>query len=306
MQCPDCGAYIGEEDRFCGECGRPIDIAPAVGSDTGPEAADAPARTITAPQQVERPEYRPPPSPVTAAAPVRRRGLFIGLIATWAAMVVVCMAGGIIFLALRSERDKAPTAAPAAVKYAPGTVAYAEEFDTDDGGWDVYDDQDTWAAYVDGGYHLGVRVPEYVTWANPTWDESFANIEIEVDTRQVEGPIDNNLGVLVRYQADDESYYWFQISNDGFYSVTMLRGGDWETLLEWTTSDAIETGLGVVNRIKVVCYGDEFDFYVNDTYLASIVDDTFATGNIGLAAGTFDEPGVVIEFDNLTVRALEE
>lgn len=340
MQCPDCGAYIGDEDKFCGECGRPAQQPPAPDTGTAPVAARQPETVVREPRPVPAPSR--PAAPTASRTPVARRATGIALLVV-GAVLAVCMCGLFGFILFQSNDEdtptpqtltefsvttatpippdsgaipsptpvpliveEAPTAVPLPTSSAPGAPTHVEQFDTDDGGWDVYDEGTTWAAYVDGGYRLGVLEANYVTWANPTWDESFANAEIEVDTRQVEGPIDNNLGLLVRYQPGDEDYYWFQISNDGYYSVSLLRGGEWQVLSEWDESSAIQTGLDVVNRIKVVCVGNQFDFYVNDTHLTSIVDDTFATGNVGLAAGTFAESGVVVEFDNLTIQELEE
>ena len=122
----------------------------------------------------------------------------------------------------------------------------------------------------------------------------------------MEGPLDNNLGLLVRYQDDDDSFYWFQISSDGYFSVDLREADDWVSLVGWQASEAIEQGLNATNRLRLVCQGNEFAFYVNDSLLTMLVDDAYAAGNIGLAAGAFDEPGVVIHFDNLKVYALQE
>ena len=127
-----------------------------------------------------------------------------------------------------------------------------------------------------------------------------------MDAWQVEGPLDNNLGLLVRYQGDDDSFYWFQISSDGYYSVDLLQAGEWMSLAAWEPSTAIQQGPGAVNHLVVECDGSEFDFSVNGTYLTTITDPSFASGSIGLAAGAFAEPGVVVQFDNLKVTELEE
>jgi len=110
----------------------------------------------------------------------------------------------------------------------------------------------------------------------------------------MEGPLDNNLGVLVRYQSDDDNFYWFQISSDGYFAIDLMQAGEWVTLVSWEASTAIRQGLDVVNRLRVECEGSQFAFAVNGTDLATITDATLSTGSIGLAAGTFGEPGVVV------------
>jgi hypothetical protein len=127
-----------------------------------------------------------------------------------------------------------------------------------------------------------------------------------VDARTVEGPLDNNFGILVRYQADGDNFYWFEISSDGYYSVDMMQAGEWVGLVDWVESDAINQGIGATNHLRVVCDRDQFSFYANGTYLTGVSDATFGSGNIGLAVGTFDEPGAVIRFDSLRVYSLQE
>jgi len=52
----------------------------------------------------------------------------------------------------------------------------------------------------------------------------------------------------------------------------------------------------------VACDGDRFTFYVNGEKLGTYTDNAFAAGDVGLAAGKFEEAGDVhISFDNLKV-----
>jgi hypothetical protein len=69
----------------------------------------------------------------------------------------------------------------------------------------------------------------------------------------------------------------------------------------WEQSEAIRQGEGATNHLAVEAIGNQFSFYVNDAYLVDLVADPFLIGNIGLATGAFDEPGVVIHFDNVEV-----
>lgn len=238
------------------------------------------------------------------AAPRRRSGLVVPLIVALIGLGLFCLVG--IGLLVVLFVDGSQPVEPTAASPPPGQVVLEDGFDDPDSGWDTYTDDDTWAGYVDGEYRLGVYRSNFVTWGNPDSGQNLRNFEIEVDARQVEGPIDNNFGVLVRYQADDENFYWFQISSDGYYAVDLLLNGEWASLMGWEESSAINQGVGATNHIKVVCYNELFSLYVNDVYLTGVTDTTFQSGNVGLAVGTFDEPDVVVHFDNMQVRLLED
>jgi hypothetical protein len=299
MNCPDCGAYVSEKDLFCGECGRPL--LPEEGNkEVTEEAQEQPRQPLALP---------PPPAPGAPGpaprAPDRKlpsRATLLSLAGVVVLLLGLCFAGLVAWVLLREEA----TPTEAAPTLAPALVAYQDDFEDPDSGWDVYNYGDTVALYSDGEYRLAVLSADYVTWGNPDPAQDLSNFEIEVDARAVEGPLDNNLGILVRYQDDNENFYWFQISSDGYFAVDRLEGDEWVAVLGWQESDAIQQGLGVTNRLKVRCFGDEFIFSVNDTYLETVTDSTFRSGNIGLAAGTFDEAGVVVHFDNLRVYGLEE
>jgi hypothetical protein len=187
-----------------------------------------------------------------------------------------------------------------------GGILYQEEFRDPGSGWDTWSDEFTAGKYMDGAYRLAVMRKDYMAWSYPVDGEEFKDVAIEVDARQIEGSLDSTFGLVVRHQVDEENYYWFQISGDGYYSVEKKWEGEWVLLQAWEASGAIRQGLDATNQIGVVCYRDRFSFYVNGTLLTDLTDDTMRAGFVGLAAGAYAEPPIVVDFDDLRVYALED
>jgi hypothetical protein len=120
---------------------------------------------------------------------------------------------------------------------------------------------------------------------------------MEVDAGKLGGPDENRIGLICRYTGDD--YYFFLISSDGFYGIGIYKSGQAVLLgqSEMQTNSNIKTGLAV-NHLRADCAGDKFTFYVNGFQVASVQDATLKSGDVGLLAGTFVQPGVDVIFDN--------
>ena len=65
-------------------------------------------------------------------------------------------------------------------------------------------------------------------------------------------------------------------------------------------SGKIKTG-AAVNHLRADCNGDTLTFYINGFKIAEARDSTLTHGDVGLLAGTFDQPGVDVIFDNFVV-----
>ncbi len=92
------------------------------------------------------------------------------------------------------------------------------------------------------------------------------------------------------------------ISSDGFYGISKFVEGE-ETLIgmdSLQSNTAINQG-ATTNHLRVDCVGDRLTLYVNDRILAEVQDATFPAGDVGMIAGTFDDPGADILFDNFVV-----
>lgn len=179
----------------------------------------------------------------------------------------------------------------------PGEVLYQEQFENNTTGWARISNDNGIMDYDGGGYRILVRQPQLNIWS--TSERNFGDVRVEADVIKLNGPEENRMGLLCRYQGGD--YYFFIISNDGFYVIGKFIGG--LTLLlgqsEMQASDAIQRG--TMNHLRADCIGDKLTFYINFTEVASAADSDLPNGDVGVLAGAFAEPGVDVLFDNFVV-----
>lgn len=190
-----------------------------------------------------------------------------------------------------------PSTSPSSPAANPGDILYQEQFENNTTGWARISNDNGIMDYDGGGYRILVRQPKLNIWS--TSEKNFADVRVEADVIRLNGPEENRMGLLCRYQGGD--YYFFIISNDGYYVIGKFIGG--LTLLlgqsEMQTSDAIQKGS--MNHLRADCIGNTLTFYINFTQVASATDPDFATGDVGVVAGSFAEPGVDVLFDNFVV-----
>lgn len=225
----------------------------------------------------------------------------------------------------------------------PGTLIYAATFDGSgsDGfnpDWSQYPGR--LSAEVSGG-QMQITVGEVVSGAYSVASPHFGDFDLTAEAQTVAGPLDNGYGIVFRLQNkdnatfEDDSYYLFLISADGFYQLLRVIDGQAPQIVsDWIESPLINQGLGAVNRLRVVARGDQFSFYINDQPVAmcipddpaaqstihpltgecmggqmleTITDATIASGQIGVAAQStlMGGEGVVAAFDNLLIYAPE-
>ena len=178
-----------------------------------------------------------------------------------------------------------------------GDILYQEEFENNTTGWARLSNDNGIMDYDGGGYRILVQQPKLNFWSTP--EKDFGDVRVEADVIKINGPDENRMGLLCRYQSGN--YYFFIISNDGFYVIGKFIGGI--TLLLGQTamqaSEVIQTG--TMNHLRADCIGNTLTFYINFTEVASAVDTDLPTGDVGVLAGAFSEPGVDVLFDHFVV-----
>ncbi|MBN1431134.1 MAG: immune inhibitor A [Anaerolineae bacterium] len=152
--------------------------------------------------------------------------------------------------------------------------------------------------YQDGKYEIEINQENTMLWGNA--GQELSDVVIEVDTVQVKSTKDSTTGLICRFQ-DSANYYDLSISNNGSFAIGAFTDGRYIYLLEWTESDAINVGDGAVNHLSAICNGKEISLSVNGVFLGSVKDSKWRRGDIGFSAGTFEEKGMKVSFDNLVV-----
>jgi hypothetical protein len=186
---------------------------------------------------------------------------------------------------------------PTIVPANSGDILYQEQFEDNTTGWARVSNDNGIMDYDGGGYRILVMQPKLNFWSTP--EKNFGDVRVEADVIKLNGPDENRMGLMCRYQ--NGNYYFFIISNDGFYVIGKFIGGQ-AILLgqnEMQASEIIQTG--TMNHLRADCVGNTLTFYINFTQVATTLDADLLTGDVGVLAGAFSEPGVDILFDNFLV-----
>jgi tetratricopeptide (TPR) repeat protein len=93
------------------------------------------------------------------------------------------------------------------------------------------------------------------------------------------------VGFLFRY-ASETTYYYFLVSNRGYFRFDVVFNGNPRKLIPWTPCPRItETG----GSIRIIARDTRFVFCLDDTWVAEIEDDTVDAGYVCFAAQNYDE-----------------
>ncbi|MDF1499167.1 MAG: hypothetical protein P1P76_01685 [Anaerolineales bacterium] len=181
----------------------------------------------------------------------------------------------------------------------PGEVLFQDDFAISTSGWDRYRDGLYQADYDQGSYRIEVFTPDTMVWSLPNL--SYTDVILRVQTWRAAGPEDNLFGLLCRYQ-DADNFTFFALSSDGYVGIGQYIEGQ-RTLLSDESLlpvDGIRPGDNI-NLIEARCVSDELTLSVNGQLAAQVRSESALEGDIGLLAGTYEEPGVEIRFDNFSM-----
>ncbi len=181
----------------------------------------------------------------------------------------------------------------------PSNVLFEDNFNDPNSGWEEGDYQGGSVGYGNGYYFVTSIEAGSMMWGLAF--QSFDDLVISVDATQVSAPANDNnaYGVMCRVQSDDDGYI-LRISGDGYYAIHRVVDGEFQPLVDWTTTDVVNLG-NATNHIRAICDGPNLILFANGQRLAEVQDSLYTSGDIALTATTFEDEGTEVHFDDLVV-----
>jgi hypothetical protein len=179
-------------------------------------------------------------------------------------------------------------------------VLFQDDFSSTSSGWDRSTFEAGSTDYENGSYRITVLEESYSVWANP--GREYDDVHVEVDATKSGGPDDNEFGIICRYQ-NAENFYVGVLTSDGYYGFwKRVSGAELELIGMELLGTSEEINLGdASNHLRLDCIGDTLSLYANGTLVGEVQDSTLTSGDVGLYAGTFEQAGADILFDNFVV-----
>jgi hypothetical protein len=180
-------------------------------------------------------------------------------------------------------------------------LLYRDDFSDPLSGWEVSQESGGSAGYFDGAYRITLSVPNNAYWASaPGKVREFA---FSVKALQASGDERNPYGLIFGYQ-DDDNFYAFLVTAEGKYTILRKDAGDWQVLQPWTPSGALKQGR-LPNLLRVEVQGEEVRAYANGQVLTAAQAPGLKKGQVGLVAGTYDQPPTEVYFDDVALFGVQ-
>ena len=227
---------------------------------------------------------------------------------TWAVFLIVAAILIIVWLFLTQDNadpldiSATPTIVanvlspvPPPIQSTDLAIIFQDNFDHTVGDWELSTVGQ--AQYVDGVMYLEDSKVTGIAWSRPHL--RFQDFVLDVDSRWLGGSVGGTYGLRFRL-LDSGDFLGFYLHNDGWFNVVQDEGNGPIILYE-AFSPAVNRG-GEANHIHIEAHGENFRFFVNDTYLVDVQTAAPVSGDIMFIAEKVEgTDSFQVGFDNLII-----
>jgi serine/threonine protein kinase len=282
--------------------------------------------SVTIPPQSTGPQTQKKPGP--AIKPVSKTGMrTVWIVGCLISVCALFGLGGVALMASNLRAPSTPTSPPptqtvisipATTTNAPpptttipvintGEVLLEDDF-TGDSNWGTLTDADSSVEYRNDTLNMRVFRENFVIWSTPN-DEDYGNVHTEVTVTNNGTDPTTAFGFICAQQPKDWSFYYLAATPAGEYAIIRATDGESDVFLtgdgKWTSSDLIALKASSY-RVSADCGKGRLTLYVDGQQIASVTDNTYGTGRVGLFTWSGDKAtSADVTFDDFLLTSLE-
>jgi len=188
-----------------------------------------------------------------------------------------------------------------------GGALLKDDFSTS-GVWGTSTDSHSLIEYADGVLWMQAFTNNYFIWSTPQ-AESYEKVQIEVTAYTRDTSYNTAFGILCHQQTLEDSFYYLVMTPAGEYAIAETSLIQSDVFLtnndQWATFDTYPVKARSY-RLGADCGNGKLTLYVDRQQIASVSDDTYTAGNVGLVTWSGeDELFADVSFDNFVVTKLK-
>jgi len=189
-----------------------------------------------------------------------------------------------------------------------GSVLLEDDFSTRKSNWGTLTNPESSIEYENNALHVLIFKKNFIAWTTPN-DQDYQNIHVEVTAINNDANPATAFGIICTQQVEEWSFYYLAITPAGEYAIIRATTGEKDVYLtnngQWASSDLIAHNAPSY-RIGADCDNGKLTLYVDGQQIASVSEDTYTTGTVGLF--TWSGKNVTsadVSFDDFLITSLE-
>jgi len=163
-------------------------------------------------------------------------------------------------------------------------VILEDDFSVSRDGWGTLTDSDSSIEYENDALHMLIFKENFVAWSTPN-DQDYDHTHMEVTAFSDNTDPDTAFGFICAQQTKDWSFYYLAMTPAGEYAIIKATDGQDDEVLtnngKWGFSDSIPAQSSSY-RLGGDCGNGRLTLYVDGKQIASVSDNTYGTGRVGL------------------------
>jgi hypothetical protein len=189
-----------------------------------------------------------------------------------------------------------------------GAVLLEDDFSVSQDAWGTLTDTESSIEYEGQALRMRNFTKNYVAWTTPN-DLNYENVHLEITALNQNTDPGTAFGFICAQQMEEWSFYYLAIRPVGDYAIIKATTGESDVILtnngEWGTSDLIPSQVSSY-RMGADCGNGILTLYVDGQRIASVSDNTYTTGRVGLFIWSGETvSSSVVTYDDFLIQSLE-